>query len=83
MKTLMEGVDYVFHLAASLRLGLVLIIPFKQQAPMNLEPVRFFKQRENNVKRFIYSSTSAAYGGNSANVETQPDDCLIHILYLK
>ena len=33
--------------------------------------------REAGVKRFVYSSTSSAYGNNPyPNVETQPDDCL-------
>ena len=78
MKTLMEGVDYVFHFAAESKIGTCIDNPIQAASTNELGTCTLLQAaRENNVKRFIYSSTSAAYGGNECpNVETQPDDCL-------
>ena len=78
MKILMEGVDYVFHLAAESKIGTCIDNPIQAASTNELGTCTLLQAaRENNVKRFIYSSTSAAYGGNECpNVETQPDDCL-------
>ena len=78
MKTLMEGVDYVFHLAAESKIGTCIDNPIQAASTNELGTCTLLQAaRDNNVKRFIYSSTSAAYGGNECpNVETQPDDCL-------
>jgi len=78
MKESMIGVDYVFHLAAESKIGPCIENPIQAVSVNDLGTCTLLQcARENNVKRFIYSSTSAAYGGNELpNVETQPDDCL-------
>ena len=78
MKHVSRDVDYVFHLAAESRLQPAIENPI-DAVTRNCVGTTVMLQaaRENNVKRFIYSSTSSGYGNNPApSVETQPDDCL-------
>ena len=78
MSKIFTGVDYVFHLAAESRLQPAIENPIGA-VEKNCVGTTVMLQcaREAGVKRFIYSSTSSAYGNNPyPNVETQPDDCL-------
>ena len=78
MKKVFTNVDYVFHLAAESRLQPAIENPIGA-VEKNCVGTTVMLQcaREAGVKRFIYSSTSSAYGNNPyPNVETQPDDCL-------
>lgn len=73
---LFQGVDYVFHLAAESRIGPTIENPVKAVKTNSLGTANVLQcSRMNGVKRFMYSSTSAAYGNNQVpNVESQPDD---------
>ena len=78
MKNAFTNVDYVFHLAAESRLQPAIENPIGA-VEKNCVGTTVMLQcaREVGVKRFVYSSTSSAYGNNPyPNVETQPDDCL-------
>jgi len=78
MKNVFTGVDYVFHLAAEARLQPAINNPI-DAVHRNCVGTTVILQcaREAGVKRFVYSSTSSAYGNNPyPNVETQSDDCL-------
>ena len=78
MKNAFTDVDYVFHLAAESRLQPAIENPIGA-VKKNCVGTTVMLQcaREAGVKRFVYSSTSSAYGNNPyPNVETQPDDCL-------
>ena len=78
MKNVFNDVDYVFHLAAESRLQPAIENPIGA-VEKNCVGTTVMLQcaREAGVKRFVYSSTSSAYGNNPyPNVETQPDDCL-------
>lgn len=77
-RKLYDGVDYVFHLAAEARIQPAIENPV-QAVDINVTGTCTVLQcaRESGVKRVMYSSTSAAYGGNEPpNNENQPDDCL-------
>jgi UDP-glucose 4-epimerase len=78
IRPLFDGVDYVFHLAAEARIQPAIINPLKAVKTNTLGTATVLQcAREANVKRVVYSSTSAGYGKNDIpNVETQPDDCL-------
>ena len=78
MKNVFTGVDYVFHIAAESRLQPAIENPIGA-VEKNCVGTTVMLQcaREVGVKRFVYSSTSSAYGNNPyPNIETQPDDCL-------
>jgi|TARA_B100001094_G_C18195412_1_gene810424 UDP-glucose 4-epimerase len=78
MRELMDGVDYVFHLAAEARIQPAIINPI-EAVSINCVGTTTILQtaREAGVKRVMYSSTSSGYGMNTPpNVETQIDDCL-------
>ncbi len=77
-KNLYNGVDYVFHLAAQSRIQPAINNPIEAVSVNSVGTATVLQcSLESGVKRFIYSSTSSAYGRNSLpNVETQPDDCL-------
>lgn len=78
MQELMEGVDYVFHLAAEARIQPAIKNPI-EAVSINCVGTTTVLQtaRESKVKRVMYSSTSSGYGMNTPpNVETQSDDCL-------
>ena len=78
MKNLFTEVDYVFHLAAESRLQPAIKNPIEAVYKNCVGTTTILQcAREAGVKRFVYSSTSSAYGNNPyPNVETQPDDCL-------
>ena len=78
MSKIFTGVDYVFHLAAESRLQPAINNPIEAVKKNCVGTTTMLQcAREAGVKRFIYSSTSSAYGNNPyPNVETQPDDCL-------
>ncbi len=78
IRPLFEGVDYVFHLAAISRIQPAILNPIDTVSVNSVgTSVVLQSSREAKVKRFIYSSTSAAYGHNPIpNIETQKDDCL-------
>lgn len=74
----LKDVDCIFHLAAESRIGPCVENPLLA-AKTNLVGTCNLLQfaRQNSVKRFIYSSTSSAYGLNSSpQVETMHRDCL-------
>lgn len=77
-RSLYDGVDYVFHLAAEARIQPTINDPVKATLVNTLGTnVVLQCAREAGVKRVMYSSTSAAYGNNELpNVESQADDCL-------
>jgi len=78
MRELMDGVDYVFHLAAEARIQPAIKNPI-EAVSINCVGTTTVLQtaREAQVKRVMYSSTSSGYGMNTPpNVETQSDDCL-------
>lgn len=79
LRPLMEGVDYVFHLAAESRIQPSLINPL-QTFQTNVVGTANVLQaaREAGVKRVMYSSTSSAYGLKNTPPlkETMPNDCL-------
>ena len=78
MKNAFTDVDYVFHLAAESRLQPAIENPIEAVQKNCVGTATILQcAGEAGVKRFVYSSTSSAYGNNPyPNVETQPDDCL-------
>lgn len=77
-RSLYDGVDYVFHLAAEARIQPSILNPIEAVSINSVGTCTVLQcARESGVKKVIYSSTSSAYGMNTfPNVETQPDDCL-------
>lgn len=77
-RSLYDGVDYVFHLAAEARIQPAIINPIEAVSINSVGTATVLQcSREAKVKKVLYSSTSSAYGMNPfPNVETQPDDCL-------
>ena len=77
-RSLYDGVDYVFHIAAEARIQPAILNPIEAVSINTVGTCTVLQcARETGVKRVMYSSTSSAYGRNQpANVETQPDDCL-------
>ena len=78
MSSAMKDVDYVFHLAADARIQPAIENPINAVSVNDLGTATILQcARENQVKKFMFSSTSAAYGRNdSPNVETQSPDPL-------
>lgn len=78
MSSCMRDVDYVFHLAAEARIQPAIENPVNAVSVNDLGTATVLQcARENQVKKFMFSSTSAAYGRNkSPNVETQSPDPL-------
>ena len=78
MSSAMENVDYVFHLAAEARIQPAIENPINAVSVNDLGTATVLQcAREKQVKKFMFSSTSAAYGRNdSPNVETQSPDPL-------
>lgn len=79
LRPLMEGVDYVFHLAAESRIQPSLINPLQTFQTNVVGTVNVLQAaREAGVKRVMYSSTSSAYGLKNTPPlkETMPNDCL-------
>ena len=78
MSSSMKDVDYVFHLAAEARIQPAIENPINAVSVNDLGTATVLQcARENQIKKFMFSSTSAAYGrNNSPNVETQQPDAL-------
>lgn len=78
MKAIMEGVDYVFHMAAESRIMHTMNNPVRAAAVNSLGTMTVLQcARDAGCRRVVYSSTSSVYGCNpSPNVETQVPDCL-------
>ena len=78
MSSAMKGVDFVFHLAAEARIQPSIENPINAVSINDLGTATVLQcARENQVKKVMFSSTSAAYGRNhSPNVETQQPDAL-------
>lgn len=83
---LFSGIDWVFHLAAESRIQPVIDNPQLAAEVNVLGTCNVLEaSRKHGVKRFMYSSTSAAYGlKNSVPLkETMPTDCLNPYSYTK
>jgi UDP-glucose 4-epimerase len=79
IKDLFLGVDFVFHVASDARIQPAILNPRKSIESNAVGTANILELcRVNNVKRFIYSSTSSAYGKKSLipNIETQQSDPL-------
>ena len=77
-RSLYDGVDYVFHVAAEARIQRTIKNPIRSVRTNVVGTATVLQcSKEANVKRVVYSSTSSSYGRNEIpNKETQPDDCL-------
>jgi UDP-glucose 4-epimerase len=78
IRSIFDGVDYVFHLAAESNIGSTIENPLKA-THVNTFGTNIVLQcaKEAGVKRVIYSSTAGAYGNNPLpNIETQEDNPL-------
>jgi UDP-glucose 4-epimerase len=77
-RSLYDGVDYVFHVAAEARIQRTIKNPIRSVKTNVVGTITVLQcSKEANVKRVVYSSTSSAYGKNEIpNEETQLDDCL-------
>jgi UDP-glucose 4-epimerase len=76
---LFNGIDYVFHIASDARIQPAILNPRKSVESNAVGTANVIElSRINKVKRFIYSSTSSAYGKKAIlpNIETQPSDPL-------
>ncbi len=76
---LFNGTDYVFHIASDARIQPAILNPRKSIESNAVGTANVIElSRINKVKRFIYSSTSSAYGKKAIlpNIETQPSDPL-------
>jgi UDP-glucose 4-epimerase len=76
---LFNGIDYVFHIASDARIQPAILNPKKSIESNAVGTANVIElSRINKVKRFIYSSTSSAYGKKAIlpNIETQPSDPL-------
>lgn len=75
---LFEGAEVVFHVAARPRVQISIEDPcsaFTSNSYATFMALEY--SRINNVRRFVYSSTSSIYGSNSVpNHEMQPEDCM-------
>ncbi len=79
MEAIFKNIDYVFHVASDARIQPAILNPKKSIENNVLGTLNMLElSRKSNVKRFIYSSTSSAYGKKSSipNIETQPSDPL-------
>ena len=77
-RSLYDGIDYVFHLAAESRIQPAILNPIEAVTKNCVGTCTVLQcAREAGVKKVIYSSTSSGYGFNEPpNHENQPDDCL-------
>jgi UDP-glucose 4-epimerase len=79
IKHLFNGVDYVFHIASDARIQPAILNPRKSIESNAVGTANVLElSRLAKVKKFIYSSTSSAYGKKAIlpNVETQASDPL-------
>ena len=77
-RSLYDGVDYVFHIAAEARIGPSIENPTETVSINSFGTCTVLQfAREAGVKRVVYSSTSSAYGlQEPPHVEALPDNCL-------
>ena len=78
-RSLYDGVDRVFHLAAEARIQPCIVNPLKAVLTNVLGTTTVLQcARQAGVQRVMYSSTSAAYGMKNIPplVESMPNDCL-------
>ena len=77
-RSLYDGIDYVFHLAAESRIQPAILNPIEAVTKNCVGTCTVLQcARDAGVKKVIYSSTSSGYGFNEPpNHENQPDDCL-------
>ena len=77
-RSLYDGVDYVFHIAAEARIGPSIESPIEAVSINSVGTCTVLQYaREAGVKRVVYSSTSSAYGlQEPPHVEALPDNCL-------
>ena len=76
---LFNGIDYVFHIASDARIQPAILNPRKSIESNAVGTANVLElSRLAKVKKFIYSSTSSAYGKKSTlpNIETQASDPL-------
>jgi len=75
---LTKGVECIFHLAAESKIGVCIENPTLATKTNVLGTCNLLQAAKlNGVNKFIYSSTSAAYGNkNSPQIETMDVDCL-------
>jgi UDP-glucose 4-epimerase len=76
---LFNGIDYVFHVASDARIQPAILNPRKSIESNAVGTANVIElSRINKVKKFIYSSTSSAYGKKAIlpNIETQASDPL-------
>jgi UDP-glucose 4-epimerase len=76
---LFKDIECVFHVASDARIQPAILNPKKSIQSNAVGTANVLELcRVNNVKRFIYSSTSSAYGKKAIlpNIETQPSDPL-------
>ena len=78
-RSLYNGIDYVFHLAAESRIQPTIINPILAVKTNVLGTATVLQcSKESGVKRVVYSTTSSYYGLKNTvpNIETQVEDCL-------
>jgi UDP-glucose 4-epimerase len=76
---LFNGIDYVFHIASDARIQPAILNPKKSIESNAVGTANVLElSRLAKVKKFVYSSTSSAYGKKAIlpNTETQPSDPL-------
>ena len=76
---LFNGIDYVFHIASDARIQPAILNPRKSIESNAVGTANVLElSRLAKVKKFVYSSTSSAYGKKAIlpNIETQPSDPL-------
>ena len=79
IKHLFNGIDYVFHIASDARIQPAILNPRKSIESNAVGTANVLElSRLAKVKKFIYSSTSSAYGKKAIlpNIETQASDPL-------
>jgi len=79
IENLFNGVDYVFHMASDARIQPAILNPRKSIQSNAIGTANVLElSRLAKVKKFVYSSTSSAYGKKaiSPNIETQASDPL-------
>ena len=77
-RSLYDGIDFIFHMAAESRIQPAMDNPLQTVKTNTLGTATVLQcARESKVKRVMYSSTSAAYGLNeSPQYEGMNEDCL-------
>ena len=77
-RSLYDGIDIVFHLAAEARIQPAIKNPIRSVLTNSVGTCTVLQcAKEAGVKRVIYSSTSSSYGRNNPPcVETMVEDCL-------